>query len=36
MRKRTVRVRVRGGGFRRHTFYETRWGPVFSFFQAAR
>jgi acyl-homoserine-lactone acylase len=31
MRKRTVRVRVRGGGMRRHTFYETRWGPVFSF-----
>ena len=31
MRKRTVRVRVRGGGVRRHTFYETRWGPVFSF-----
>jgi acyl-homoserine-lactone acylase len=31
MRKRTVRVRVRGGGTRRHTFYETRWGPVFSF-----
>ena len=30
MRKRTVRVRVRGGA-RRHTFYETRWGPVFSF-----
>jgi acyl-homoserine-lactone acylase len=26
MRKRTVRV-----GTRRHTFYETRWGPVFSF-----
>ena len=22
---------VRGGGTRRHTFYETRWGPVFSF-----
>ena len=34
MRKRTVRVRVRGGGVRRHTFYETRWGPVFSFQQA--
>ena len=34
MRKRTVRVRVRGGGTRRHTFYETRWGPVFSFEQA--
>ncbi len=31
MRERTVRVRVRGGGVRRHTFYETRWGPVFSF-----
>jgi acyl-homoserine-lactone acylase len=31
MRKRTVRVRVQGGGTRRHTFYETRWGPVFSF-----
>jgi acyl-homoserine-lactone acylase len=31
MRRRTVRVRVRGGGARRHTFYETRWGPVFSF-----
>ncbi len=31
MRKRTVRVRVRGGGTRRHTFYETHWGPVFSF-----
>jgi acyl-homoserine-lactone acylase len=31
MRKRTVRVRVRGSGTRRHTFYETRWGPVFSF-----
>jgi acyl-homoserine-lactone acylase len=31
MRARTVRVRVRGGGTRRHTFYETRWGPVFSF-----
>jgi acyl-homoserine-lactone acylase len=31
MRKRTVRVRVRGGGTRRHAFYETRWGPVFSF-----
>ena len=31
MRERTVRVRVRGGGTRRHTFYETRWGPVFSF-----
>ena len=30
MRKRTVRVRV-GGRARRHTFYETRWGPVFSF-----
>jgi acyl-homoserine-lactone acylase len=30
MRRRTVRVRVRGG-VRRHTFYETRWGPVFSF-----
>jgi acyl-homoserine-lactone acylase len=30
MRKRTVRVRV-GGRVRRHTFYETRWGPVFSF-----
>ncbi len=35
MRARTVRVRVRGGGVRRHTFYETRWGPVFSFPQAA-
>jgi acyl-homoserine-lactone acylase len=34
MRARTVRVRVRGGGFRRHTFYETRWGPVFSFSDA--
>jgi acyl-homoserine-lactone acylase len=34
MRKRTVRVRVSGGGTRRHTFYETRWGPVFSFAQA--
>jgi acyl-homoserine-lactone acylase len=34
MRERTVRVRVRGGGVRRHTFYETRWGPVFSFEQA--
>ena len=31
MREHTVRVRVRGGGVRRHTFYETRWGPVFSF-----
>jgi acyl-homoserine-lactone acylase len=31
MRKRTVRVPTRGGGTRRHTFYETRWGPVFSF-----
>ena len=31
MRARTVRVPVRGGGTRRHTFYETRWGPVFSF-----
>jgi acyl-homoserine-lactone acylase len=31
MRTRTVRVRVRGGGTRRHTFYETLWGPVFSF-----
>jgi acyl-homoserine-lactone acylase len=31
MRERTVRVPVRGGGTRRHTFYETRWGPVFSF-----
>ena len=28
MRRRTVRVRVRGGGTRSHTFYETRWGPV--------
>jgi acyl-homoserine-lactone acylase len=28
MRKRTVRVPVRGGGTRTHTFYETRWGPV--------
>jgi acyl-homoserine-lactone acylase len=34
MREHTVRVRVRGGGFRRHTFYSTRWGPVFSFAQA--
>ena len=34
MRKRTVRVQVRGGGTRRHSFYETRWGPVFSFEQA--
>jgi acyl-homoserine-lactone acylase len=34
MRARTVRVRVRGGGLRRHTFYETRWGPVFSFADA--
>ena len=34
MRKRTVRVKVRGGGTRRHTFYETRWGPVFSFASA--
>jgi acyl-homoserine-lactone acylase len=34
MRKRTVRVRVRGGEMRRHTFYETRWGPVFSFASA--
>jgi acyl-homoserine-lactone acylase len=34
MRERTVRVRVRGGGTRRHTFYETRWGPVFSFASA--
>ena len=31
MRRRTVRVRVRGGGVRSHTFYETRWGPVFDF-----
>ncbi len=31
MGERTVKVRVRGGGTRRHTFYETRWGPVFSF-----
>jgi acyl-homoserine-lactone acylase len=31
MRRRTVSVRVRGGGVRRHTFYETRWGPVFDF-----
>ncbi len=31
MRRRTVHVPVRGGGTRRHTFYETRWGPVFSF-----
>jgi acyl-homoserine-lactone acylase len=29
MRERTVRV-----GGRRHTFYETRWGPVFEFEQA--
>ena len=28
MRRRTVRVRVRGGATRSHTFYETRWGPV--------
>jgi acyl-homoserine-lactone acylase len=34
MRARTVKVRVRGGATRRHTFYETRWGPVFSFTQA--
>ncbi len=31
MKQRKVRVRVRGGGTRSHTFYETRWGPVFSF-----
>jgi acyl-homoserine-lactone acylase len=31
MRRRTVRVRVRGGGTRSHTFYETRWGPVLHF-----
>ena len=30
MRRRTVSVRTRGG-VRRHTFYETRWGPVFDF-----
>jgi acyl-homoserine-lactone acylase len=34
MGRHTVRVRVRGGGFRRHTFWTTRWGPVFSFSQA--
>jgi acyl-homoserine-lactone acylase len=27
----TVRVRVKGGGQALHTFYETRWGPVFQF-----
>ena len=31
MHERAVHVPVRGGGMRRHTFYETRWGPVFSF-----
>jgi acyl-homoserine-lactone acylase len=30
MRRRTVAVRT-GSGVRRHTFYETRWGPVFDF-----
>jgi acyl-homoserine-lactone acylase len=30
MRRRTVAVRFRGQ-VRRHTFYETRWGPVISF-----
>ena len=30
MRRRTVRVRT-PSGVRRHTFYETRWGPVFDF-----
>ena len=30
MEPRTVRVPVRGGGTREHTFYETRWGPVFN------
>jgi acyl-homoserine-lactone acylase len=34
MRARTVRVRVKAGDVRRHTFYETRWGPLFSFTQA--
>jgi acyl-homoserine-lactone acylase len=34
MKAHTVKVRVRGGGLRRHTFYETRWGPLFSFTQA--
>jgi acyl-homoserine-lactone acylase len=33
MRAHTVRVRV-GSDFRRHTFYGTRWGPVFSFADA--
>jgi acyl-homoserine-lactone acylase len=31
MRRRTVRVRVRAGDVRRHTFFETRWGPVLDF-----
>src|SRR5215217_3540507 len=30
MRRRTVRVRT-PSGVQRHTFYETRWGPVFDF-----
>jgi len=30
MRRRTVSVRT-PGGVQRHTFYETRWGPVFDF-----
>ena len=30
MRRRTVRVRT-PGGVRRHTFYETRWGPMLNF-----
>jgi acyl-homoserine-lactone acylase len=35
MRERTVQVRVRAGDVRRHTFYETRWGPVLDFPAAA-
>lgn len=34
MRERTVEVRVGAGDVRRHTFYETRWGPVLDFPQA--
>ncbi len=30
MRRRTVEVRLADGSVRSHTFYETRWGPVFS------
>ncbi|HSD76851.1 MAG TPA: penicillin acylase family protein, partial [Solirubrobacteraceae bacterium] len=35
MRERTVRVPVARGDVRRHTFYETRWGPVLDYPAAA-